>query len=145
MTLDDLFRIGQLKVQSPNDQLVKRHVILAKIRLQDAKIAIISKESRFCSAYKCIYYCALAALNLESYGPNIDRPGTEKVVLSTLGLTLGVEASLVSTVDAFRREFFMMEYSAKTVTESQLEKCIQGAESILLHFKAQISQSTVSF
>lgn len=65
--LDNLVRIGQLKVEPRNVQEALRMLVMARTRLNDAKLSKLSLESRFTSAYNAAHAAALAALRWHGY------------------------------------------------------------------------------
>ena len=65
--LDNLVRIGQLKVEPPNAQEVARMLAMARTRLADARLPALSLEGRFTSAYNAAHAAALAALRWHGY------------------------------------------------------------------------------
>ncbi|MDP2787398.1 MAG: hypothetical protein Q8O79_04910 [Pseudomonadota bacterium] len=60
--LDNLARIGQLKIEPRNDAEISRMLAMARTRLADADLASLSLEGRFTSAYNAAHAAALAAL-----------------------------------------------------------------------------------
>lgn len=60
--LENLLRIGQLKTEPRNPAEVKRMLAMARTRLLDARVANLSNEGRFTSAYNAAHAAALAAL-----------------------------------------------------------------------------------
>lgn len=65
--LDNLARIGQLKAEPRNEAEAQRMVDLARTRLADARLAQLSDEGRFTSAYSAAHAAALAALRWHGY------------------------------------------------------------------------------
>ena len=65
--LDNLVRVGQLKAEPCNDAEAKRMLVMAQTRLADAKLANLSPEGRFTSAYNAAHAAALAALRWHGY------------------------------------------------------------------------------
>ncbi|OGT16716.1 MAG: hypothetical protein A3J49_04650 [Gallionellales bacterium RIFCSPHIGHO2_02_FULL_57_16] len=63
--LDNLVRIGQLKAEPCNEAEVRRMLAMARVRLADAQLSILSPQGRFTSAYNAAHAAALAALRLE--------------------------------------------------------------------------------
>lgn len=60
--LENLVRIGQLKAEPRNPAEFKRMLDMARTRLADAQLALVSREGRFTSAYNAAHAAALAAL-----------------------------------------------------------------------------------
>lgn len=65
--LDNLVRVGQLKVEPRNLGEVNRMLVMAQTRLNDAKLSKLSLEGRFTSAYNAAHAAALAALRWHGY------------------------------------------------------------------------------
>ena len=65
--LDNLVRTGQLKAEPRNDAEVRRMLAMARTRLADARLASVSAEGRFTSAYNAGHMAALAALRWHGY------------------------------------------------------------------------------
>jgi len=82
--LDNLVRIGQLKVEPRNDAEVRRMLAMARTRLADAQLAGLSREGRFSSAYNAAHAAALAVLRWHGY-----RSENRYTVFQSLTHTLG--------------------------------------------------------
>ena len=65
--LENLARIGQLKVEPRNNAEVQRMLDMARTRLTDAQISNLSAEGRFSSVYNAAHVAALAALRWHGY------------------------------------------------------------------------------
>jgi hypothetical protein len=74
MTLQNLLRIGRLKVHSPTAAEVQRLLVAIDRNLHDASIAAISDETRFDAAYKAVMQCALVAMLAAGYRPSANEP-----------------------------------------------------------------------
>jgi hypothetical protein len=75
VSLENLLKIGQLKVHPADAQEIERLLIAAQRNLRDAHQKSISAETRFDAAYKAIMQSALAALMMHGYRPDTNRPG----------------------------------------------------------------------
>ncbi len=84
MTLQNLLKIGQLKVHQPSSAEVQRLLDAATRNLADARETSISPETRFDAAYKAVMQVALAALMAHGYRPDTNRPGHHVVVAENL-------------------------------------------------------------
>jgi hypothetical protein len=60
--LDNLVKIGKLKVESPDQQEFDAMVASAKRSLNDATVEAVSDDGRFLSAYGATHALSLAAL-----------------------------------------------------------------------------------
>jgi len=65
--LDNLVRAGQLKAEPRNEAETRRMLAMARTRLADARLASVSPEGRFTSAYNAGHAAALAALRWHGY------------------------------------------------------------------------------
>ena len=85
--LDNLVRAGQLKAEPRNESEVQRMLVMARTRLDDARLAALSAEGRFRSAYNAAHAAALAALRWHGY-----RSESRYMVFQCLAHTLGWSA-----------------------------------------------------
>ena len=65
--LENLVRIGQLKLQPPVAGEVDRLLAMARTRLADSRQVGLSLEGRFSSAYTAAHLAAMAALRRQGY------------------------------------------------------------------------------
>lgn len=65
--LDNLVRIGQIKVEPRSKAEVRRMLAMARTRLADARLVSLSPEGRFTSAYNAAHASELAALRWHGY------------------------------------------------------------------------------
>ena len=93
--LRNLAKIGQLKPEPANVQEVTRMLVMARTRLEDAKLVHLSLEGRFTSAYNASHAAALAALRWHGY-----RSENRFTVFQCLTHTLGWSSSQWRVLDA---------------------------------------------
>jgi hypothetical protein len=103
--LDNLARIGQLKAEPRNEAEVSRMLAMARTRLADARLAGLSREGRFSSAYNAAHAAALAALRWHGY-----RSENRYIVFQCLAHTLGWPAHRWRVLDAAHRKRNLAEY-----------------------------------
>lgn len=103
--LDNLARIGQLKAEPRNEAEVNRMLAMARTRLADARLADLSREGRFSSAYNAAHAAALAALRWHGY-----RSENRYLVFQCLTHTLGWPAQRWRVLDAAHRKRNLAEY-----------------------------------
>ena len=84
MALENLARIGKLKIEPPDARELAGLLRSAKVRLDDAKKADLSLESRFDLAYNAAHAATLAALRAHGY-----RSENRYLVFQCLEHTLG--------------------------------------------------------
>lgn len=103
--LENLLRIGQLKAEPRNMAEVKRMLAMARTRLLDARLANLSNEGRFTSAYNAAHAAALAALRWHGY-----RSENRFTVFQCLTHTVRWPASQWRVLDAAHQKRNMAEY-----------------------------------
>lgn len=123
--LDNLVRIGQLKAEPRNVLEATRMLAMARTRLSDARLATLSLEGRFTSAYNAAHAAALAALRWHGY-----RSENRFTVFQCLTHTLGWPSSRWRVLDVAHNKRNLAEYEGhlevelSTVTE--LCELVQG-------------------
>lgn len=103
--LDNLVRIGQLKLEPRNVQEATRMLVMARTRLTDANLNKLSLEGRFTSAYNAAHTAALAALRWHGY-----RSENRYTVFQCLTHTLGWPANRWRVLDAAHQKRNLAEY-----------------------------------
>jgi hypothetical protein len=131
MSLENLLKIGQLKEHAPDAVEIERLVVAAKRNIRDARATSISPETRFDAAYKAIMQCALAALMMNGYRPDTNRPGHHMTTLQTLSLTLGLNPKRLPVLDTLRRTRNIADYTGDDIDDSSVANCIEEAEQLL--------------
>ncbi len=110
--LDNLVRIGQLKLETTNPQEVARMLAMARTRLLDAQQTNISLEGRFTSAYNAAHAASLAALRWRGY-----RSENRFTVFQCLSHTLGWPAPRWRILDVAHRKRNLAEYEGEVEME----------------------------
>lgn len=103
--LDNLVRIGQLKAEPRNEAESRRMLVMACTRLADARLAQLSVEGRFTSAYNAAHAGALAALRWQGY-----RSENRYTVFQCLPHTLGWPAAQWRVLDSAHQKRNLAEY-----------------------------------
>jgi hypothetical protein len=103
--LDNLVHIGQLKAEPRNEAEVRRMLAMARIHLDDAQVASVSREGRFISAYSAAHAAALAALRWHGY-----RSENRYTVFQSLTHTLNWPAPRWRVLDAAHQKRNRAEY-----------------------------------
>ena len=123
--LDNLVRVGQLKAEPRNVQEAVRMLVMARTRLNDAKLTKLSLEGRFTSVYNAAHAAALVALRWHGY-----RSENRYTVFQCLTHTLGWPANRWRVLDAAHQKRNLAEYEGYLdVEESSVsEMCalVQG-------------------
>lgn len=103
--LDNLVRTGQLKAAPRNEAEVRRMLAMARTRLADARVASLSPEGRFTSAYNAGHAAALAALRWHGY-----RSENRYTVFQCLAHTVNWPAARWRVLDAAHQKRNLAEY-----------------------------------
>jgi len=127
--LDNLVKVGQLKLEPPDQQEFNGMVASAKARLNDAKLTGLSEDSQFSLAYGAAHALSLAAMRWHGY-----RSDNRYLVFQCLEHTLGLETVKWRVLDQCHKRRNLAEYEGHLDIYSQLLKeLIQITEEILEH------------
>jgi hypothetical protein len=125
--LDNLVRIGQLKLEPRNVQEATRMLAMARTRLSDANLNKLSLEGRFTSAYNAAHAAALAALRWHGY-----RSENRYTVFQCLTHTLGWPANRWRVLDAAHQKRNLAEYEGYLeVEESTVAEMCELVQSLI--------------
>ena len=141
MTLQNLARIGQLKLHPPEASDIQRLLTAARRIIDDSNVVAISTETRFDVAYKAVMQAALAALMANGFRPDTKRPGHHMTVLQTLTKTVGLETNKLIVLDTLRRKRNLADYTGDDVDEVSVRLCIEEARSLLQHVEGWLEQT----
>jgi hypothetical protein len=111
--LENLVKIGQLKVEPSNAVEIERMLVMARKHLSDAKQEANSLEGRFISAYSVGHAAALAALRWHGY-----RSENRYQVFQCLGSTVGWSAVQWRQLDSAHNKRNLAEYEGYLEVES---------------------------
>ena len=139
MSLDNLAKIGRLKLHVAAREEIERLPPAAERNLRDANALGISDETRFDAAYKAVMQCALAGLALAGYRPATDQPGHHQTMVQSLPLTLGVDRETMVALDALRKKRNINDYTGDLMDPESLRQCILEAESLLKLARARLT------
>ena len=103
--LDNLVSIGRLKAEPRNEAEARRMLKMARTRLADARVATVSLEGRFTSAYNAAHVAALAALRWHGY-----RSEHRFTVFQCLTHTLGWSNARWRVLDSAHQARNLAEY-----------------------------------
>lgn len=131
MSLENLLKIGQLKTHPVDADEIERLLAAAGRNLRDAAVTSISPETRFDAAYKTIMQSALAAILMNGYRPDTNKPGHHMTVVQSLPLTIGLRADRVTILDTLRRKRNLADYTGDDIDDSSVERCIEAAQQLL--------------
>jgi hypothetical protein len=113
--LDNLVRIGKLKVERATRAEFDGFVKSAKSRLADARNEDLSSDSRFDLAYNASHAFAVAALRHKGY-----RSEDRYVVFQALPHTVGLDATAVRVFAKAHNERNLAEYEGRTEIDEKL-------------------------
>jgi hypothetical protein len=101
MTLENLLRIGKLKVHAAGKVEIERLLAAAERALADASVTELSSDSRLDLAYRAIVQAALAAMLANGYRPATSEPGHHHLLIQALPKTAGIAAERIRVLDAY--------------------------------------------
>lgn len=113
--LNNLVRIGKLKLESPACAELQGLLRSGRLRLADSRRTDISLESRFDLAYNATHALALAALRAEGY-----RADSRYLVFQCLQHTAGLSNVQCRVLDQAHRKRNLAEYEGELDVDEQL-------------------------
>ena len=124
--LENLVRIRQLKAEPATAEEIAGLLRSGKVRLEDAKNANLSQESRFDLAYNAAHALSLAALRHAGY-----RSENRYLVFQCTQHTLGLASEHWRVLDQAHRKRNLAEYEGDIDVDDQLlEALIRVADLI---------------
>ena len=141
MTLENLLKIGQLKVHSTDRGEVQQLLDAARRNLVDAAVEAISLATRFDAAYKTIMQVAMVALLANGY--RADSRGHHQIMIQSLPLTIGLAKDRMVILDALRRKRNAADYLGSYVDRDSLEACIVEARLLLNDVERWLGENRV--
>ena len=134
MSLENLVGISLESIE-PDPAVIKRLLRAAERNIADARVNVISTETRFDAAYKAIMQLANAALQANGSRTLTSQPGHHRTLIQVLDQTIGLDKQSVILLDAFRKQRNVADYLGDTVPQSTLEDCVRQTEALLLAVK----------
>lgn len=113
--LDNLVKIGQLKLELSDKNEFDGMVASAEIRLNDAKLGGLSQDGKFTLAYGAAHALSLAAMRWHGY-----RSENRYLVFQCLEQTLGLETAKWRVLDQCHKRRNIAEYEGHLEIDSQL-------------------------
>lgn len=136
MSLENLARVGKLKPHSPTPQEIVRLIASAERNVRDARVEVLSAETRFDVAYKAVMQCDLAALMANGFRPSTSEPGHHATIIQSLTITIALPNERCIVLDKLRRLRNLSDYSGADISEAEAAACIRSAESLLVFLEA---------
>ena len=140
MSLANLVKTGQLKEHPVDQEEIGRLVAAAERTLADTRVAGLGNESKFEIAYRAITQTGIAALMLQGYRPDTNRPGHHMTIIQSLPLTLGIDRERMRVLDTFRRKRNLADYTGEEIDDASVSSCIEQAQKLLQDVKASIKK-----
>lgn len=140
VSLENLLKTGQLKPHAADAHEIERLFAAAQRSLADARVGVISAETRFDAAYRAITQIGLAALMTHGYRPDTNRPGHHATIIQTLPLTLGLPSKRVMVLDVLRRKRNLTDYTGEDIDENSVVACISEAQTLIAEARAWMKQ-----
>lgn len=113
--LDNLVKIGRLKVESATTEEIEGLLRSGQHRLDDARRQELSLESRFDLGYNAAHAIALSALRVHGY-----RSDSRYLVFQCLQHTVDLPAEQWRVLDHAHRKRNLTEYEGETDVDEQL-------------------------
>ena len=127
MTLDNLVKINQLKIEPPDQNEFDGMLTSARRRLNDAKIEGLSEDSVFSLAYGAAHALSLAAMRWHGY-----RSDNRYLVFQCLQQTIGLENTKWRVLDKCHKQRNLAEYEGHLeITSQLLQELINITEELL--------------
>lgn len=129
MSLQNLVGLS-LETVTPSKQTIHRLLEGAARHIADAKVKVVSAETRFGSAYTAVRMLADVGLHAHGYRTLTSKPGHHQTAIQTLPLTLGLEPPVIVRLDALRKQRNLTEYTGDRVPEATVAECLLQAEAL---------------
>ncbi len=129
--LDNLVKIGQLKVEDSSEAEVTGLIQSGVARLEDARNTALNIESRFDLAYNAAHALSLAALRRMGY-----RSQSRYIVFQCLRYTLDLPNEQWRVLDQAHRKRNIAEYEGDIdVDEALVDAIVRVTEEVVLRLK----------
>lgn len=129
--LDNLVKIGQLKVEDSSEAEVTGLIQSGVARLEDARNTALNIESRFDLAYNAAHALSLAALRRMGY-----RSQSRYIVFQCLRYTLDLPNEQWRVLDQAHRKRNIAEYEGDIdVDEALVDAIVRVTEEVALRLK----------
>jgi hypothetical protein len=140
MTLDNLLRIGKLKVHVADRVEIARLLAAAERALVDASIAGLSSDARLDAGYKAIMQAALIAMLANGYRPATGEAGHHQLLIQALPKTANIPPDHVRVLDAYRAARNQSDYRGVPVSDSVAAECAADACSVLADVRLWLAE-----
>lgn len=130
MTLENLAQIGKLKPHKTTREEIARLLAAVRRNLKDARINVLSPDSRFDIAYKAVMQCALIAMMANGFRPSTNEPGHHATVIQSLPKTIGLSDDRMIVLDNLRKKRNLSDYVGKDISEEEAAACVRAADDV---------------
>lgn len=130
MSLQNLFRIGQLEEHETDLKQVCRMLESAERSIADARQEMISPETRLDAAYRAITQLCMVALWANGARPAKSKPGHHQTMIQSLVHTVELDRDRMSLLDTFRVKRNAIDYTGDDIDEASVDECIRAANGL---------------
>ena len=125
--LDNLVKIGKLKLEPPDQNQFDSMLGSAKTRLKDVQAKGLSEEGKFSLAYSAAHLLAIAAMRWHGY-----RSDNRYLVFQCLQFTVGLEKAKWRVLDKCHNQRNIAEYEGHLdITPQLLQELIAITKELL--------------
>ncbi len=128
-----------LETVLPDQVLTARLLAAAERNLAEAQLEILSNESRFDLAYKCIMQLAMIALHANGFRTLQSRPGHHRTAIQTLVDTVDLPPSDLIVLEALRKQRNLSDYSGDMVPKSLVIQCVLSASTLTVRVRSWLA------
>lgn len=127
MTLQNLLKTGQLIEHEADAVEISKLLHAARHGIEDARVYMISTETRFDAAYKAVMQSTTVALWANGYRTSTSSPGHHRTTIQTLSKTIGLDSDRIAVLERLRHKRNIIDYTGEVMDEASLDVCIREA------------------
>ena len=125
MTLKNLLKTGQLIEHETDAAEINKLLHAARQGIEDARVTMISTETRFDAAYRAVMQSATAALWANGYRTSTSSPGHHRTTIQALSKTIGLDSVRIAVLERLRYKRNVVDYTGEVMDEASLDVCIR--------------------
>lgn len=141
MSLQNLFKIGQLEEYETNADQVRRMLDSAERSIADARQESISRETRLDAAYRAITQLCMVALWANGFRPSKSKPGHHQTMIQSLVHSIGLNKDQMLLLNTFRVKRNAIDYTGDDVDMASVDECIEAADNLLCHVARWLNEN----
>jgi hypothetical protein len=126
----------------PSAETINRLLAAAERHITDARIRVVSAETRFASAYTAIRMLADIGLHAKGYRTRSSVPGHHILAIEAMASTFGIEARTIARIDQLRKLRNAVEYSGDLIPQSAVKECVAQAEALQTRARSWLEKHT---